>query len=97
MPDHVGDDPWLPRAGYAAWEDAADAGGALVYYALQNGGVIPDNVPAGWLSPSWKGGSPYITDIHYRSSSSFLNAINMTNSLIDKIQDIKDKIDKIIP
>lgn len=86
---------YLEGAGYDTWGQAADAGGSLVDYAQRNGGVIPDDVPAGWLAPSWEG-SPYLTDKHYDSSSDFLNAINTANSLIDKIQEIKDMIEEII-
>jgi hypothetical protein len=90
---------WLEGGGYKTWEDAADAGGTAVDWALRHGGVIPNNFPSGWLDPEWgTSTSPYVTDGEpYRDSSTALDVTKTINELIDEMQKLLEEIEKILP
>jgi hypothetical protein len=78
--------------GYQTQEQAADAGGSLVDYALKNGGVIPNKVPDDWLAPTYTGASSYITDKPYYSSDGLLYFMIKANDIAEKIRKIKEEI-----
>lgn len=82
---------WLDGGGYESYREAADAGGTAVKWALDNGGVIPDTFPKGWLAPSWKGASPYITNKpkkRYRINNDIINEIHTINEAIEILNKI---------